>query len=614
MDDANKKDSFNSLIDIANNFQDQYQLASFYNQSKSVSPPVPAPVPPPPAHDDSDNKENVRPSSSSSENLPPSFLPFDPSRYKYQMRKPVESWKYAEVFWVSAAIVTIWLAVTAVRVCDVLKSIGPAFYAGGVPSFCRSIRKSDGSSCYQCRVCASSYKHKKSLNKHWRDKHSNIPRPEGAPDDDDDDEDDMSEPDLVPCSPPREQSPPRMPLSAPRPMGRQSMFASYTPASLTAMSLIKRELSPINSAPKRRHSVLPEPPKPPPNSFPSFQTMLNNMFQPRPISENPLPQPLDLTVQQHERENVTGPQNLNLSVMKALLQSVLNSLEQETAATCISDLSPPTQTLLQAVGSFLTLACSKKENIPPPPKPQVPPTPPPPLDISRSNEIHTNAQFFSALDINQIMSAFPHTPIIGGSSMNQPHPQHSSVFNPKRPLYRHSISHAGRNMMVPNLPKFGHVESAPKEGRRSASQDPDTGPISCKLCNFEARWFSELRAHMVNHSEHRMFGCCYCIYRAKWKWDVAKHMRRCALARHVAHLPNESLLRMVKYLPPPPTDILYEFFPKNSYPGVGTERPVTPPQFARMKDEHRSTPSSMDDPTATYEPDASSVSERTKNE
>ncbi|GAA50164.1 hypothetical protein CSKR_103421 [Clonorchis sinensis] len=101
--------------------------------------------------------------------------------------------------------------------------------------------------------------------------------------------------------------------------------------------------------------------------------------------------------------------------------------------------------------------------------------------------------------------------------------------------------------------------------------------ISCPVCKFDARWFSELRAHMVNHSEHRMFGCCYCPYRAKWKWDVAKHMRRCPLGRHVAHLSNEALLRIVRYHPPPVGNILYNYFPQYGIPGVGVEHPPTPP-------------------------------------
>ncbi|XP_018654967.1 hypothetical protein Smp_135890 [Schistosoma mansoni] len=101
--------------------------------------------------------------------------------------------------------------------------------------------------------------------------------------------------------------------------------------------------------------------------------------------------------------------------------------------------------------------------------------------------------------------------------------------------------------------------------------------IICPVCKFGARWFSELRAHMVNHSEHRMFGCCYCHYRAKWKWDVAKHMRRCPLGRHVSHLQNEALLRIVRYYPPPEDDILYSYFPQNGFPGVGVDHPPTPP-------------------------------------
>ncbi|CAH8644480.1 unnamed protein product [Heterobilharzia americana] len=108
--------------------------------------------------------------------------------------------------------------------------------------------------------------------------------------------------------------------------------------------------------------------------------------------------------------------------------------------------------------------------------------------------------------------------------------------------------------------------------------DGSEAVIICPVCKFGARWFSELRAHMVNHSEHRMFGCCYCHYRAKWKWDVAKHMRRCPLGRHVSHLQNEALLRIVRYHPPPEEDILYSYFPQNGFPGVGVDHPPTPPK------------------------------------
>lgn len=107
--------------------------------------------------------------------------------------------------------------------------------------------------------------------------------------------------------------------------------------------------------------------------------------------------------------------------------------------------------------------------------------------------------------------------------------------------------------------------------------------IVCPVCKFDARWFSELRAHMVNHSDHRMFGCCYCSYRAKWKWDVAKHIRRCPFGRHVAHLSNEALLRMVKYHPPPVGNILFNYFPQDGFPGVGLDRAPTPPN-CQMED------------------------------
>ncbi|KAK4467505.1 hypothetical protein MN116_008948 [Schistosoma mekongi] len=126
---------------------------------------------------------------------------------------------------------------------------------------------------------------------------------------------------------------------------------------------------------------------------------------------------------------------------------------------------------------------------------------------------------------------------------------------------------------------FGAMDNTPSltaiEGMKKC--DGSEPVIICPVCIFGARWFSELRAHMVNHSEHRMFGCCYCHYRAKWKWDVAKHMRRCPLGRHVSHLQNEALLRIVRYYPPPDDDILYSYFPQNGFPGVGVDHPPTPP-------------------------------------
>ncbi|KAF5398982.1 hypothetical protein PHET_07779 [Paragonimus heterotremus] len=173
------------------------------------------------------------------------------------------------------------------------------------------------------------------------------------------------------------------------------------------------------------------------------------------------------------------------------------------------------------------------------------------------------------------------------TNFNTPSPQ-SSINIPS--LGRHSLGNHKESILSTRelpLPKFEHstittalsvasLTDKLTEVEQTAEQ-PYECTIICPVCKFDARWFSELRAHMVNHSGHRMFGCCYCPYRAKWKWDVAKHMRRCPLGRHVAHLSNESLLRIVRYHPPPPGNILFNYFPQDGFPGVGIDRPPTPP-------------------------------------
>ncbi|KAF6769503.1 hypothetical protein AHF37_12577 [Paragonimus kellicotti] len=170
------------------------------------------------------------------------------------------------------------------------------------------------------------------------------------------------------------------------------------------------------------------------------------------------------------------------------------------------------------------------------------------------------------------------------ANFNTPGPQ-SSISIPS--LGRHSLgNHKDSTRELP-LSKFEHSTITTALSASSmtenlteveqTAQQPYECTIICPVCKFDARWFSELRAHMVNHSGHRMFGCCYCPYRAKWKWDVAKHMRRCPLGRHVAHLSNESLLRIVRYHPPPPGNILFNYFPQDGFPGVGIDRPPTPP-------------------------------------
>ncbi|XP_059149652.1 zinc finger protein 646-like [Physella acuta] len=75
--------------------------------------------------------------------------------------------------------------------------------------------------------------------------------------------------------------------------------------------------------------------------------------------------------------------------------------------------------------------------------------------------------------------------------------------------------------------------SAKKIGsREQTSPVPGTSkaeelPYKCTMCNYHARWPSEVTQHMKNHSDSKPYLCPRCEYRSKWKWDVVKHLKRC---------------------------------------------------------------------------------------
>ncbi|GFO38652.1 suppressor of presenilin protein 4 [Plakobranchus ocellatus] len=61
----------------------------------------------------------------------------------------------------------------------------------------------------------------------------------------------------------------------------------------------------------------------------------------------------------------------------------------------------------------------------------------------------------------------------------------------------------------------------------SSSSKPEDLPYKCTMCNYHARWPSEVTQHMKNHSDSKPYLCPRCDYRSKWKWDVVKHLKRC---------------------------------------------------------------------------------------
>ncbi|XP_064610799.1 uncharacterized protein LOC135475006 [Liolophura sinensis] len=50
--------------------------------------------------------------------------------------------------------------------------------------------------------------------------------------------------------------------------------------------------------------------------------------------------------------------------------------------------------------------------------------------------------------------------------------------------------------------------------------------LKCNMCGFVARWPAELQKHAVSHSEERPFVCMVCGSTYKWKWDLVKHFEK----------------------------------------------------------------------------------------
>ncbi|XP_046340411.1 uncharacterized protein LOC124121458 [Haliotis rufescens] len=62
-----------------------------------------------------------------------------------------------------------------------------------------------------------------------------------------------------------------------------------------------------------------------------------------------------------------------------------------------------------------------------------------------------------------------------------------------------------------------------------SSQDlssTDSKQLKCNMCDFVAKWPAELQKHAVSHSEERPFMCMVCGSTYKWKWDLVKHFEK----------------------------------------------------------------------------------------
>ena len=109
-----------------------------------------------------------------------------------------------------------------------------------------------------------------------------------------------------------------------------------------------------------------------------------------------------------------------------------------------------------------------------------------------------------------------------------------------------------------------------ENGRAKTDKDktPDIMlPYKCQLCEYRARWPSEITQHMKNHSDEKPYHCPRCSYKSKWKWDVVKHLKRCGggTIKDVIDTskqkkqapPNVTVMPQGAFQHPPPTSSAY---------------------------------------------------------
>jgi len=96
-----------------------------------------------------------------------------------------------------------------------------------------------------------------------------------------------------------------------------------------------------------------------------------------------------------------------------------------------------------------------------------------------------------------------------------PHAVAASTSKP----FKHTSSSGGRS-------SGGRGKRSEVGGSSTASAEILL-PFKCELCEYRARWPSEMTQHAKNHSDEKPYHCPQCTYRSKWKWDVVKHLKRC---------------------------------------------------------------------------------------
>ena len=86
-----------------------------------------------------------------------------------------------------------------------------------------------------------------------------------------------------------------------------------------------------------------------------------------------------------------------------------------------------------------------------------------------------------------------------------------------------------KSQNISNVFFFFSSNSKPQPGAKLPQQQPSQAKSShslcCQQCPYVACNLTDLRRHLIVHSNEQPYHCCACDFKSKWKSDVKKHQR-----------------------------------------------------------------------------------------
>lgn len=154
-------------------------------------------------------------------------------------------------------------------------------------------------------------------------------------------------------------------------------------------------------------------------------------------------------------------------------------------------------------------------------------------DMNNKNEDHYQSYTEDEAMLNMSQSNGKYNSSSANASQTQAYNQKlfvCSICDEKFHVVDHINEHFSKNhyneyqreLSSKSPPRNTNVAAQNEEWNLS---DPNN-PLKCIKCDFVGRWPTELQKHAASHSTSRPFKCLICSLTYKWRWDLAKHFDR----------------------------------------------------------------------------------------